>query len=294
MQEYKEQKISAKAWLLLIILGFVWGSSFFLIEKGLEVLNSLQVASLRLSITFLFFIPILFHYRKKIPWEKFKAISIVGILGSGIPAILFALAQTHLTSSITGVLGSTTPLFTLITGMLFFGSPYIRSKVVGVIVGLLGTTLIILLGDSRVIGVEPLYVLLPIIATLGYSFSANTIKAQLSDIHPLIISSVSFAILGPFVLIVLFSSGFVDVMQNHENAWEAFGYIAILSFAGTFLGSILFFALVQKTNAVFATTVAYIIPLIATIIGAFNGEIITIIHILGLVLILCGVYLSRK
>ncbi|MEL6924056.1 MAG: EamA family transporter, partial [Bacteroidota bacterium] len=58
--------------------------------------------------------------------------------------------------------------------------------------------------------------------------------------------------------------------------------------------SVLFFKLVQLTSAVFASTVSYLIPLVAIFWGLFDGEVIGLLHLLGMALILLGVYLSRK
>lgn len=289
-----EQNIPNKAWFFLVLAGTIWGSAYFLMSKGLEVFDPVQVASLRNSIAFVVFIPIFLSRIKEVPWKKLPFLLVVGALGAAIPSLLFALAQTKLTSSITGVLASTTPLFTLLVGMMFFSVPFFKNRLLGVLVGLMGALFIVLLGEKEVVGEESLYVLLPTIATLCYAFSTNTIKAKLQEVHPLTLSSTSFMLVGPPMVILLLQSGFVEVMQTNEHAWEAFGYIAVLSIFATVICSIIYFALVQMTSAVFASMVAYIIPIVATIIGIIRGEPITIVHIIGLILILCGVYLSRK
>jgi len=289
-----EQNIPNKAWFFLAIAGTIWGSAYFLMSKGLEVFEPVQMASLRIAIAFVVFIPIFLSRIKEVPWKKLPFLFVVGALGAAIPSLLFALAQTRLTSSITGVLASTTPLFTLLVGMMFFSVPFFKNRLLGVLVGLTGTILIVALGKKEVIGGEILFTLLPTIATLCYAFSTNTIKTKLQEIHPLTLSSAAFMLVGPPMTILLFQSGFVEVMQTKEHAWKAFGYVAVLSVFATVICSIIYFALVQMTSAVFASMVAYIIPMVATIIGIIRGESITIVHIIGLILILCGVYLSRK
>jgi len=289
-----EKNIPQKAWFLLIGLGIVWGSAYFLMSKSLEVFSSTQVASLRMVIAFVMFLPIFLLRFKDVPWKKTHFLIVVGALGSGMPAILFAIAQTKLTSSITGVLASTTPLFTLLVGMMFFSTPYIRNKALGVLLGLLGVVLIVLLGKESVIGGEMLFAILPTLATICYAFSTNTIKSKLQQVHPLTLSSSAYVIIGPIMVILLLQSGFVEVMQTHDRAWEGFGYVVTLSLSATVICSVFYFALIQMTSAVFASMVAYLIPVVATIIGMIRGEPITFVHVLGLVLILSGVYLSRR
>lgn len=289
-----EKQIPQKAWFLLGLLGTIWGSSYFLMSKGLEVFSPVQMASLRMSISFVVFIPVFLFRHKEIPWKKAHFLLVVGALGSGLPALFFALAQTKLTSSITGVLGSTTPLFTLLVGMMFFAVPYFRNRVLGVLLGLTGAISIVLFGSEQVIGGEVIYAILPALATLCYAFSTNTVKSKLQEVHPLTLSSTAFTIIGPFMVLILIQSGFIEVMQTHENAWNGLGYVAALALSSTVICSVLYFGLVQMTSAVFASMVAYLIPLVATIIGAARGEPITIVHIIGLILILSGVYLSRR
>lgn len=289
-----EKKIPSIAWILLFSLGTVWGGAYFLMSRALEVFSPVQVASLRIVIAFIIFLPIFLVRIKEIPWKKLHFLLVVGALGSSLPALFFAIAQTELTSSITGVLGSTTPLFTLLVGMMFFSVSYVRNKVLGVLIGLSGAVFIILLGDDKVMGGTLFFAFLPALATICYAFSTNTIKSKLQDIHPLTISSGAFVIVGPIMSVVLIQSGFVEVMQTHESAWEGFAYVAILSLSATVICSVFYFALIQMTSPVFASMVAYLIPLVATLIGIANGEPITLVHIIGLVLILVGVYLSRK
>jgi len=112
---------SLQNWLTLIFLGFVWGSSFILMKKGLLVFSPVQVASLRVGISFLVFLPFAIGYLKKIPKSKLKYILAIGAFGSFIPAFLFATAQTELESAPAGILNSLTPLFTFIWGVTLFG-----------------------------------------------------------------------------------------------------------------------------------------------------------------------------
>ncbi|HHJ51176.1 MAG TPA: EamA family transporter, partial [Phaeodactylibacter sp.] len=86
----------AKSFALLIALGLVWGSSYILIKRGLEVFSPGQVATLRLSITALFFLPILLKDFRQMPWAHWKPLLAVGIVGNLLPFFFFALAQTRL------------------------------------------------------------------------------------------------------------------------------------------------------------------------------------------------------
>ena len=285
---------SLKAWILLGLLGLVWGSSYVLIKKRLEAFSPEQVACLRISITALAFTPVFILRFKKIDWSKLKYFAIVGFADSFFPAFLFAFAQTQISSSITGVLSSLTPLFTLALGILFFKTPFFWSKALGVLVGLAGAILLIVFGKEAGSDGNMWYGLLVVLGSLLYASSANTVGSHLQDMNALTISAVSFILIGVPAISYLFYSNFTAVLIEKENGWAALGYIGILSIFGTVIATVLFFRLVQLTDAVFSSTVSYIIPLVAIMWGAVVGEPITFYHLIGMLLILSGVYISRK
>jgi drug/metabolite transporter (DMT)-like permease len=131
-------------WAILILLSITWGASFILIKKGLLAFSPMQVASLRIGIAGLAFLPVLIINFKKIDWTQIQPLLIVGFAGSAIPALLFSLAQTQVSSSVAGVLNSMTPIFVLIQGVLFYGLVLTRNKLLGVILGFLGASLLII------------------------------------------------------------------------------------------------------------------------------------------------------
>ncbi len=285
---------SLRSWLLLGALGLVWGSSYILIKKGLVVYSPEQLACLRISISALAFLPFFISRFATIDWSKLKYLAIVGFSGSFFPAFLFAFAQTELTSSTTGVLSSLTPLFTLFLGILYFKVPFSWIKVMGVLTGLAGAVSLILFGSETGLGGQLSFGLLVILGCLLYSLSANTVKASLQEMNALTLSSVAFLLIGPPAFIYLFTTDFLPRLQTEEGAWAALGYIALLALFGTVFASFFFFRLVQVTNAVFASTVSYLIPLVALMWGFLDGESITFFHVIGMALILGGVYISGK
>lgn len=289
-----KKETSFSAWLILILLALTWGSSYILIKKGLIDFSPMQVAGLRVSISGLAFLPIFLLRFSSIDWSKWKALATVGFAGSFFPAYLFAVAQTELSSSVTGVLSSLTPLFTLLIGILFFKSPTVWMKILGVLVGLLGASLLILFNqDSGEVG-SPMYGILVVLATVGYGVSTHTVKKHLQEVSSLTLSAAAFMIIAIPGLILLFSSNFVEVLQTSDTGWHSLGYISILALIGTVAASILFFKLVQMTNPVFASMVSYLTPIVAVGWGVVDNESVTLFHLVGMGLILWGVYISRN
>ena len=289
-----ETTVTLRSWLVLFFLSLVWGTSYILIKKGLIAFTPYQLAGLRLSVSALAFLPFLIVKFKEVNWSQWQALLLVGLTGTAIPSFLFPLAQTEISSSIAGMLNSLTPLSTLILGVVIFKAPFAWSKLLGILIGLGGAALLIVLGEEAGVTGNVWYSLFIILATICYAASSNIVGFYLRRMSSLMISAASFVMVGLPALVYLFSTDFVEVVTTHEQGWEALGYVTILALASTVLASILFFKLVQDTSPVFSSTVSYIVPIVALLWGAVDGEPITLVHFLGMGLILLGVNLSRK
>jgi len=282
-------------WLSLILLSLVWGTSFILIKKSLVAFSAIQVACLRMSFSALAFVPLILWQWRKVDWSKIWILLAVGLTGTALPAIFFSTAQTQISSSLTGILNSLTPLFTLVFGLLFFKQVFSWSKVAGVFLGLAGASVLILLSNNAGVEGNIWYALLIVLATICYGINGNIVGVYLKEMNPLIIAATSFGLVGIPGFIYLFAgTNFLERMQVEEHAWASLGYVAILALVGTVAASVLFFRLIQWTSPLFGSTVAYLMPIIALLWGVVDGESIFIFHFFGMALILLGVYLSRK
>lgn len=290
----QEQEPDLVSWLILITLSLIWGSSYILIKKGLVVYSSTQVACLRLAISAICFLPVLLWQFRQVDWSRWRFLLLVGLTGTGIPAFMFAIAQTEISSSMAGVLNSLVPLFTLVLGVLLFGAKAPWVKFLGVLIGLAGAAMLILLGKEAGAEGNPWYGLLVIVGCICYAVSSNTVGTYLRDMRALVISAASFTIVGIPAFAYLFRTDFLHKLELQTGAWEALGYVALLSVFGTVLASLIFFQLVQRTSPVFASMISYLVPAVAVSWGFADGENISIIHFIGMGLILSGVYLVKK
>lgn len=280
-------------WFLLVTLAFIWGSSFILIKKGLVGLTPMQLGSLRIIFAAVFLLLIGFKSLAKIPHVKWKYIALTATLGTFIPAFLFAVAQTQIDSTVSSILNSLTPLNTLIFGVFAFGLTFKRPQVFGVIIGLIGTFLLIINGAMHHPEQNYYYAILIIIASVCYAINVNLIKKYLSDLSPLSITTGNFLVLLLPALVVLFFSGFFEVIHV-ESVQHSLLFILILGVVGTGIANIIFFKTIQISSPVFATSVTYLIPVVAFGWGLFDNEMLTPIQFLGAFIILFGVYLSAK
>jgi drug/metabolite transporter (DMT)-like permease len=281
-------------WYLLVFLGTIWGSSFLLMKLGLNGVNSIQLGSLRILFASAFLLLIGFKHIAKIPLHKWKFIALTSIFGTFLPVYLFALALSKIDSSISSILNALTPLNTLIVGILFFGITAQRRQIFGVVIGFVGCVLLVLFGESQNTSENYYYAILIFIAALFYGINVNLIKKHLSDLKPLTISTGNFTVMVIPALVILFFSGFFEIVSQH-NVQVSLGYIAILGIIGTGLSNILFFRLIQISSPVFAASVTYIIPVVAIVLGYFvMKETLTFIQGIGAFVVLIGVYFSSR
>ncbi|MFT4664665.1 MAG: drug/metabolite transporter (DMT)-like permease [Polaribacter sp.] len=294
MESKQNESVSLYSWFLLILLSLTWGSSYILMKKGLLAYEPEQMASVRISISMLCFLPFFFLRFRKIDWSKWKYFLIIGLTGNFLPSFLFAFAETEISSSLAGVLSSLTPLFTLLLGLLIYGIPFTRNKAAAVGIGLAGAVVLVLYGSGANFDGNKWYALLVVMAAMMYAISSNTVKKHLGEIKPFDMSVASFTMVGVPAMVYLFNTDFLHRLQTHEAGWSSLGYISILSVVGTVIASVLFYKLVQLTTPVIASMVSYLIPVVALFWGFMDGEPISIFHFLGMGLILVGVYVSKQ
>ncbi|MEI6854353.1 MAG: DMT family transporter [Bacteroidota bacterium] len=279
-------------WAFLTILVLVWGSSFILMKKGLEAYSYQQVALLRLAITGLFLLPFAIRSIRKVNLKKLGLMTIVGIVGNGIPAFLFTKAETGIDSSLAGILNSLTPLFTLIVGLLFFKTKTKWYNVLGVGIGLGGTVGLMSVFGNKSLEFNFTYGIYVIIATLLYAINLNVLKKFLKDVDAITITSYAFLTIGMPSLIYLFAqTDFITVIQTHPNALSGLGYIAILGIVGSALAVILYNKLIKTSGVLFAASVTYLMPIVAVFWGIADGERFEAVYIIWIMVILLGVFL---
>lgn len=279
----------------LIFLSLIWGSSFILMKRGLESYPPQEIAALRLFLVFVVLLPSTMKYFKVLKASNRWAFLAVGVFGSALPYYLFVTAQTEISSSLSGILNSLTPLFTLIFALAFFKEKIRPISMVGVSLGLMGAIgLIYFSAEHEVAQSFTVYMLLPIIASACYGLNVNIIKSKLQNINPVAVTALSFALVGPFAGVYLFGfSDFVSHIQE-PNGVQNFGYISILAVVGTALAVLIFNMLIKETTALFASSVTYLIPIVAIIWGVIDGEAFNFTQLLFAGVILAGISLIKS
>ncbi|AQS94731.1 permease [Polaribacter sp. BM10] len=282
-------------WLYLTLLSLVWGSSFILMKKALLGVTPIQLGALRMIFTSIFLLLVAFPSLKKIKKKHYKYIVFTSIAGTFVPGFLFAFAITTIDSSIVSILNSLTPFNTLIFGAIVFGFGFKRTQLYGILIGLIGTLILILKGAALNPDQNYWYAFLIIIASIGYAFNANMVKKYLNDLNALSIVTGNFLLLiVPAFIVLSFTDFFKNFDFNDKVLMQSLGYLAILSIVGTGIAKTIYNKLVHISDPVFSSSVTYLIPLVAIFWGVLDGEKLSPLQIFAGVIILFGVYLVNK
>ena len=279
---------------------FVWGSSFILIKKSLIYFTPVEVGLLRVTITFLSLLPFVLSRLKLADRRVTGYIIISGIAGSLIPAILFSIAQTRIDSGVAGTLNALTPLFTLILGILFFKLKTRLYNIIGVFIGLTGAVGLIYASSDHGFVFNLKYASLIIVSTVCYAFNVNFIKTFLKNLDALTITVLTFFYLGiPLLFVILFFTDIPAKLSGDPENFKGLGYLSILAVIGTGLALTAFNKLIKMTSPVFASSVTYMIPVVALLWGVIDGEKFRPVYVFWFLLIITGIILvnanpSRK
>ena len=259
---------------------------------GQPVFTSAQVASIRIFLASVVFLPLLPKLLRNLLRKKdLLFFAIVGFGGNLIPAFLFTYAEQTLDSGIAGIMNSFTPIFTIIVGMLLFRTKINTQQIIGTIIGFAGITWLIFLSKPVHSGFELTPALAILFATLLYGLSLNTIKHKLANYTAIQVATGGFSMAFLPAFIGLFFYHTPRVFFNNPDALSSFGYISVLGLIGTAFAVIIFNLIIAQTTAVAASTVTYFIPIIAVAIGVWNGEHFIWQQLLSMLVIISGVLL---
>ena len=284
-------------WSIFILLSVIWGSSFLLMKIGMQAgtvqLSPYQVASLRMVFSGLVLLPFGLKALQQIPKNKLGLVILSGIIGNFIPAYLFCIAETKIDSALAGILNSLTPLFTIIVGMLVFKISIDSKKIGGILLGLVGLCISVVAGKT--LHFENIsFSIFIILATICYGFNVNMVGKHMQNISAINIASLAFSFSIIPGMVILYTTGYFSYDFTNPallNATLASGTLGVIN---TSIASILFYVLVKRAGILFASTVTYAIPFVSLAMGLLYNEAIHPMRLLGLAIILCGVYIVNK
>jgi drug/metabolite transporter (DMT)-like permease len=280
---------------LLIILTLIWGTSFILIKQGLKVFAPNEVGALRVTAAGLFLLPFAFVRIKELTKDNYWKLFLSGMMGIFIPSFLFATAQTRMDSSVAGMLNTLTPIFTLLVGSIIFKQKFKNLAVVGILLGFVGAIVLMFARSGGALGSINVFALLIVIACIFYACNLNFIKYKITDLNALTITSISVLLISPLAIIYLLGfTEFTTKLGTMDGAWKACGFVVLLGVMSTAIATFLFNRLVKISTPIFASSVTYLMPVVAVGWGLLDGEALGPGHFIGMTAVIAGVYLSNR
>lgn len=285
-------------WILFVILCLIWGSSFILMkismydEESHPLLTPYQVAALRILSAGIVLLPSLIIKWKQVPFKLWKDMLLAGLLGSFFPAFLFCIAETKIDSALAGTLNSLTPIFVILTGIIIYKNVVPATKIWAILLGLAGSILLFVVKKHEDLG-EIEYVGLIVFATFLYGVNVNIVQHKLKDVPSITIASFAFSALIIPCGIILWHTDYFSSSIERTSFLKASAAASTLGILGTAAASILFYVLLKRGGAIFASLVTYGIPFVALGWGIYYKEKITLLQIISLMIILSGVYLAN-
>ena len=284
---------------MLFILSAIWGSAFIAIKVSLNYFAPISVASYRLIVAtiFLFIFYIIGRYKTSLTRNDLIMLLFVGIVGNFLPFYLISWSEQHIQSSTAGILMGVGPILTLILSHFFTRDDrFTYSKLVSISIGFIGVLFIFEISTLFNFGssnsLQLFSKLLIIIAALGYMISNIVAYNTLKHIDSFSITFFA-TFFGALVSIpfLLYSE---SVQPSYVNI-KALLPILYLGIFPTALAFQLRYHITKTSGPVFLSYVAYLIPIFALIWGfVLLSEKIYLNSIIGITLILLGVYIGKK
>ncbi len=281
------------SWAIFVLLCFIWGSSFILMQYSTQQLTAYQIASIRTFLAGLVFLPFAIFHIRRIPKNKIIIVILAGIFGNLLPAFLFAIAIAQkIDSSLAGILNSLTPICVVLIGIVFFRDRFSTQKIIGVLIGFGG--LVLLTVTQKNIYLDHItYALLIVLSTIFYGINVNMVSHYLKGVNPIALATVSLSCLILPTAIVLWQQDFLQLDFSDVHVRWAITASAALGIVGSAIATALFYTLVQRASGLFASLVTYGVPFVALFWGFVFGEKITLLEIICLGIILVGVFLAN-
>jgi len=283
-------------WSLLALIALIWGSSFVLMEIGLESLRPGLITLLRVALGAAALALVPRARRTRIAREDLPRVAVLGVVWIGVPLLLFPLAQQWIDSSVAGMINGAMPLTTAAWSALLLARLPARTQVTGLIIGFVGMVAISLpelpigalagsgtartaLGTGMVLLAITLYGLAANIAVplqQRYGALPVLLRAQLA----------ALVLIAPF--------GLAAVPDSHFS-WPSVLAMLPLGVLGTGLAFVLMATLVGRVGGPRGSVAIYFVPVVAIVLGALAlNERIHPLALAGTGLVLAGAWITSR
>lgn len=277
------------------LLALIWGSAFLWIKLADRGLSAVEVTLARLALGALVLFAIVLVRRETIPRsaQVWGHITVAALFANAVPYLLFAIAEQSVNSSTAGIINATTPLWTIVLALAIRHQKSVTTwQAAGMIVGFAGG-LLIFSPWSKASDLTSAGGLECLAASISYAVSYIYMDRFLAhrSIGPVTLSACQLLAASVMLAIALTVSG---ARAPHFTA-ESVAAIAVLGIVGTGLAYVLNYQIITSEGASIASTVTYLLPVVAIALGVLVlSESITVLMLGGIILVLAGVALTRR
>lgn len=283
---------------LIILVGLVVGSGIVITRLGVVEIPALELVLLRLTLTTIAFAVTLGVLKRELPNQSrtWADIAIVGITNAAVPLILFTLALQFISSAVVGIFLALTPLLTGVIAHFWLAQEKLtRGKLAGLLVALVGVLILLLTGTnglSEVAATDLRGQALALIGTAVGAASGVYAQQRLQKVDVFVLTGGQFAaallVVAP---LALYFNPF-DPAAITLRAWLAIGYTGLVA---SFFGLLIFFYMIKRFGATIASLPNYLYPAVSASLGALIlNEVVSAPLVGGMILILCGVFLTSR
>ncbi len=275
-------------WALFVSIGLIWGSSFLLIDIGLEAFHPGLITWMRIAFGALILALVPRARRRIEPFDRPRLIAL-SFVWVAIPFTLFPIAQQYINSAAAGMLNGAMPIFAAAIATILLKKLPHGAVLVGLVLGFVGVGAISLSsgsGDSS----EALGVILVLLATLCYGLAINIAAPINQQYGSLAVNArmLAYATIwtAPFGATGLLNSTF---------AWDSFLAIVVLGAIGTGLAFLIMGSLVGRVGSTRSSFITYILPVVALVLGVvFRNDQVSVVALVGVVLVIVGALLAAR
>ncbi|KAA5833528.1 DMT family transporter [Saccharopolyspora hirsuta] len=275
-------------------LALLWGSSFLLIKLALEALAPTQIALTRIVLGALVLLALCAVRGLRIGRDRavWRHVAVAALFGSTLPWVLFGIGEQTVDSGLTGVLNATTPLWTVLFGVLVTREAPPPARLGGLLLGFLGVLLIFAPWQGT--GMLSWGVLACLGAAVSYGISYVYIGRKLTGQHglpPLVLAAMQMIAATGYAVVALP----LDGLRPVHWGLLALVSVAVLGIFGTGLAFALNYRIISDEGATTASTVTYLMPIVSVLLGWWLlGEELGLRILLGMAVVLVGVLLTRR
>ena len=283
-----QRTMSTRDWAMLLLLGSIWGGSFFFARIAVLEIPPLNLVFFRVAIA-----AITLHIYLAMAgisfrpfFQMFGSFLLLALVNNVLPFSLMFAGQTELGAGAASILNATTPFWTMILASLFAIEKLSINKIVGVLIGMAGTA--VMVGPGIVAGLGgPVWAKMALIGTAMTYACAFLYARKFSTLAPQIVATgqmtASTLIMVP---VVLLWHGPDNLFNASGAAWASVVGLAVLA---TSFAYILYFSILRSAGVTNASLVTLIVPVSAILLGAlFLGEKLESFEIAGMALIAIG------